>query len=182
MSDGDRARWDERYAGRRAPLSDDVGPAAVFAPYRDVFPVSGHALDLACGQGLGAVWLARRGLTVRGVDVSEVAVEQARELARRNGIGARCHFDVVDLDHGLPTGPPVDVIYCARFRDRRLDREMIERLTGTGLLAISALSEVGGSPGPFRVAPGELRAAFRDLEVIADGEGDGQAWLLGRRR
>lgn len=182
MTDDDRARWNERYADRRTPPPADVGPAAVFAPYSDAFPVSGHALDLACGLGVGAVWLARRGLTVWGLDVSEVAVEQARARARLNDVGDRCRFDVVDLDHGIPAGPPVDVVYCARFRDRRLDRAMIERLTDGGLLAVSVLSEVGGSPGPFRAAPGELRAAFGDLALVAEGEGDGQAWLLGRRR
>jgi hypothetical protein len=43
-----------------------------------------------------------------GVDASHVAVELARELARRSGVGDRCRFDVFDLDKGLPQGPPVD--------------------------------------------------------------------------
>lgn len=182
MSDDDRARWDRRYAARAAPLPDEVGPAAIFGNYLDAFPVVGRALDLACGQGRGAVWLALRGLAVQGVDVSEVAVAQARELARHNGVGERCRFDVVDLDDGLPAGPAVDIVYCARFRDCRLDRAIIDRLRVGGLLAVSALSEVGADAGPFRAAPGELRTAFAELELIADGEGDGQAWLLGRRR
>ncbi|MGH3563865.1 MAG: class I SAM-dependent methyltransferase [Mycobacterium sp.] len=182
MSAEDRLGWDERYVSRGSPPADAVGPAAVFAPYQDMFPTAGRALDVACGQGLGAVWLARRGLEVWGLDVSEVAIGQARDLARRNGVEDRCRFDVVDLDHGLPAGPPVDTIYCQRFRDRRLDQAMIERLAPGGLLAITALSQVGGSPGPFRVAPRELHTVFADLDVIAAGEGRGQAWLLARRK
>lgn len=55
------------------------------------------------------------------------------------------------------------------------------RTAGAGrLLAIAVLSEVGAGPGPFRPAPGELTAAFADLEPIAAGEADGQAWLLAR--
>jgi SAM-dependent methyltransferase len=154
----------------------------VFVPYRNIFPTTGSALDVACGQGLGAVWLARRGLDVWGIDVSEVAIDQARDFARRNGIEDRCRFDIVDLDHGLPTGPRVDVIYCNRFRDRRLDRPMIERLAPGGLLAITALSQVDGTPGPFRAGPGELYAAFTDLDLVAADEGQGEAWLLARRR
>ncbi|MBV8789083.1 MAG: SAM-dependent methyltransferase, partial [Mycobacterium sp.] len=50
-----------------------------------------------------------------------------------------------------------------------------------GLLAIVVLSEVGASPGPFRAVPGEMPAAFADLDVIDAGEGEGQAWLLARR-
>lgn len=182
MSADDRAHWDEKYAEWGGPAPEAIGPAAVFAAHRDAFPTAGHALDIACGLGTGAVWLARRGLQVRGLDVSPVAIEQARSLAARSGVGDRCHFEVADLDHGLPGGPPADVIYCARFRDRRLDVPMIGRLAPNGLLAIAALSQVGGSAGRFRAQPGELRAAFAGLEIIADGEGQGLAWLLARRR
>lgn len=182
MSDDDRARWDDKYAGRCMPPADAIGVDAVFAAHREAFPTSGQAIDVACGQGAGAIWLARRGLQVQGFDVSAVAIEQARAFAERSGVGERCRFDVVDLDSGLPGGPPADVIYCARFRDRRLDGPMLGRLAPGGLLALSALSKVGGTAGRFRAAPGELRRAFAGLEVIADGEGQGLAWLLARRR
>jgi hypothetical protein len=92
----------------------------------------------------------------------------------------RCRFEVVDLDDGLPAGPPVDVVLCHKFRDRRLDDAIIGRLAPGGLLAIAVLSEVGAAPGPFRAAPGELPAAFARLDRIADGEGQGYAWLLAR--
>jgi 2-polyprenyl-3-methyl-5-hydroxy-6-metoxy-1,4-benzoquinol methylase len=181
VSDDDRVRWDERYAGRGIVPVDAVGPPPVFAVFEDVFPTEGYALDLACGRGAASVWLARRGMDVWGVDVSSVAVSQARELARRGGVGDRCRFDVADLDAGLPTGPPVNVIVCQRFRDRRLDEAVVDRLAPGGLLAVSALSEVGASPGCFRVAPGELPASFAGLNVLAAGEGQGEAWLLARK-
>lgn len=182
MSAEDRIRWDDRYAGRGAPPAAAIGLSAVFAGHLGLFPAAGRALDIACGQGLAAVWLARRGMDVWGLDVSEVAIAQAGELARRNGVQGRCRFDVVDLDDGLPVGPAVDLVYCHKFRDRRLDRAIVERLAPGGLLAIVALSQVGAEPGPFRAAPGELPAAFADLVSIVAGEAEGQAWLLGRRR
>ena len=58
----------------------------------------------------------------------------------------------------------------------------MQRLAPGGLLAHSALSQVGGTAGRFRAAPGELTAAFAGLELIAYGEGSGVAWLLARRR
>ena len=152
----------------------------VLERHADVFPTAGTALDLACGQGLGAVWLARRGLDVLGLDISPVAISQARDLAARSGVGDRCRFDVVDLDDGLPAGPPADVVLCHKFRDRRLDQAIIRRLAPGGLLAIVVLSEVGAAPGPFRAVPGELSAAFAELNQLAAGEGDGRAWLLAR--
>lgn len=137
MTDKDRVRWDNRYAGRGPAPVAAVGPPPALAPFDAMFPTAGHALDLACGQGLGAVWLARRGVDVWGFDVSPVAIGQARDLARRCGVGDRCRFDVVDLDNGLPAGPPVDVILCHQFRDRRLDRAAARRLAPGGLLAIT---------------------------------------------
>jgi SAM-dependent methyltransferase len=126
------------------------------------------------------VWLARRGLEVWGVDVSPVAIGLARELAERSGVGGRCRFDVVDLDAGLRDGPPVDVILCYFFRDARLDEQIVKRLARGGLLAIAAVSIVDVGPGPFRVGPGELPEAFASLDVLAQSEGAGQAWLLAR--
>lgn len=180
MAEGDRRRWDERYTAQGPPPLSAVEPPNILARHADLFPTAGRALDLACGQGAGAVWLARRGLDVWGFDISPVAVGRARDLARRSGVDDRCHFGVADLDDGLPAGPPADVILCHRFRDRGLDRAIGERLAPGGLLAIAVLSEVGAAPGPFRAAPGELPAAFAELTPVAAGEGRGHAWLLAR--
>lgn len=175
MTEKDRLRWDERHDDRPPP---SPGLPEVFAPYEQLFPTAGVGLDLACGQGAASVWLALRGLDVLGVDVSPVAIDRARKLAADNEIGWRCRFEVVDLDDGLPAGPPADVIVCNKFRDRRLDAAIVNRLAPGGLLAISALSEVGAQPGPFRVAAGELPAAFAAVKQLSAGEGGGEAWLL----
>ena len=178
VTDQDRIHWDDRHGRLGAAPVGAAGPPEVFAPYQDAFPTRGRALDLACGRGSGAVWLASRGLEVWGLDVSTVAVDRARDLARQSGVVDRCTFDVVDLDDGLPPGPPVDVILCHLFRDSRLDAAIVGRLAPGGLLAMAVLSEVDVGPGPFRATAGELRAAFADLAVMAEGEQNGRAWLL----
>jgi 2-polyprenyl-3-methyl-5-hydroxy-6-metoxy-1,4-benzoquinol methylase len=180
MTEEDRLHWDEKYSGEGIAPDHSPGLPRVFAAYEHLFPKSGQAIDLACGRGLAVVWLAERGLTVHGVDVSPVAVHFARDLAERNGVSDRCRFDVLDLDFGLPDGPLGDVIVCHLFRDARLDQGVIERLAPGGLLAIAVLSEVDHGPGPFRVARGELRAAFSALTTIAEGESGGRAWLLAK--
>jgi SAM-dependent methyltransferase len=179
MSDDDRVRWDQRYTDRDSEQPDALPTA--FEDFAGAFPTAGRALDLACGRGAASVWLARRGLDVVGLDVSPVAIAAAREEARASGLTARCRFEVADLDNGLPPGPPADVVVCTKFRDARLDKAVIARLAPGGLLAISALSEVGASPGPFRARAGELRRAFGALDIIAHGEAAGEAWLLARR-
>lgn len=58
---------------------------------------AGRALDLGCGEGGDAIWLAGNGWRVTGVDVSSVAVERARAAATGAGVGDRTDWIVADL-------------------------------------------------------------------------------------
>lgn len=122
-------------------------------------------------------------MTYRGVDVSPVAIEVARNLADTRGFGDRCQFEVFDLDDGLPPGEPVELVFCHLFRKNpSLDVPMIDRVVPGGLLAIASLSVVGSrSPGRFHAPPGELRDSFGHLQVLDEGEGDGMASILARK-
>lgn len=180
MSDEDRRHWDERYADADRVPAEFCLPDT-FAPAEHMFPLEGRALEIACGRGEMSVWLANRGMNMLGVDVSPVAVDLARQLASRSGVADRCRFEVWDLDEGLPPGPPMDLMICHMFREPRLDRLMVDRLRPGGVLAIATLSEVGAEPGRFRARPGELRDAYIGLEILADAEGDGVAYFLGRK-
>ncbi len=59
-----------------------------------------EAVDLGCGAGNYATWLAERGFRVTGIDVSSEAIALARARARRRGVS--CDFMVADLLAGLP--------------------------------------------------------------------------------
>jgi SAM-dependent methyltransferase len=178
VSAEDRIRWDRRYASWDGERVDAVGLPAEFDSYADHFPTAGCALDIACGRGAAAMWLARRGLQVCGYDISPVVIGQATELAREHGLADRCRFAVADLDAGLPPGAEVEVIICNKFRDSRLDEAVVERLAPGGVLAVSALGTGPGGSARFGVRHGELRWAFTGLEVIAGGD----TWLLSRKR
>lgn len=181
MTGDDATRWNSRYAQRGPVARTEVALPRRFGPFAHLFPADGRAMELACGSGAAAVWLARHGCSVWACDVSEVAIVQARDLARRCGVAARCRFEVVDLDAGTPPGGKHDVLLCNMFHDPRLDEQIVDRLAPGGLLAISALSEVGAAPGRYRAGPGQLRAAFAALDTITHGEADGEAWLLARK-
>jgi SAM-dependent methyltransferase len=80
-----REQWDERYRGTELVWSARpnrflVAETASLAP--------GRALDLACGEGRNAVWLAEQGWQATGVDFSGVAIEKARSLARERSVEA----------------------------------------------------------------------------------------------
>ena len=60
------------------------------------FPVpSCKALDIGCGTGDNSIWLAQKGFEIRGTDVSDIAVEKAREKAA--AADAKCDFAVADF-------------------------------------------------------------------------------------
>ncbi len=70
----------------------------------------GNALDIGCGAGNYAVWLATRGFQVTGVDVSPAAIELAERLARKNGVS--CRFVAADLlGSALPLEASFDFAY-----------------------------------------------------------------------
>lgn len=70
----------------------------------------GRALDAGCGEGADAIWLAARGWTVLGTDVSEVALERARTAAERAGVTDRVTLAAADLRTDPPVGGPYDLV------------------------------------------------------------------------
>jgi 2-polyprenyl-3-methyl-5-hydroxy-6-metoxy-1,4-benzoquinol methylase len=68
----------------------------------------GRALDLACGAGRNAVWLAERGWSVLGADFSEVALENARGLAAERGVDVE--WVQADLREWEPPGRAFDLV------------------------------------------------------------------------
>lgn len=182
MTKADRCRWETYYAGVSPASAGDPAVPPVFAPFEDLFPTKGRALEIACGRGRAALWLASRGMRIHAIDVSPTAIQLACELLCRSGHAERVRFEVFDVDNGLPAGPRVELLLCQNFRDARLDQPMMDRLAPGGLLAIATLSEVDSRPGPFRARRRELREAFKKLELLVEGERDGRAWLIGRRR
>jgi 2-polyprenyl-3-methyl-5-hydroxy-6-metoxy-1,4-benzoquinol methylase len=183
VATGDRERWDTRHGAVGSAGATGAMPPDALRGREHLLPAGGTALDVACGRGAVAVWLAARGFAVDAVDVSEVGLAAGAALAERDGVGDRVHWLAWDLDHGLPgsCAGPYDVVVCQRFRDPRLYPELARLLAPGGLLALTVLSEVDDGPGPFRAAAGELLAAFGGLTVLDHRERDGEASLVARR-
>lgn len=81
----DSADWDSRYAG--TDLLWGAGPNRFLVSELEGLP-PGRALDLGCGEGRNALWLAEQGWQATGVDFSAVAVERARRLAAERSLAA----------------------------------------------------------------------------------------------
>ncbi|MCY4371062.1 MAG: class I SAM-dependent methyltransferase [bacterium] len=92
LQSGTRAAWNERYSTRGMPPGAEANQfVAAFASGLSPRRV----LDLGCGQGRNAVWLALEGHSVTGIDQSEVAIGQARQLAAASGVEVR--FETGDI-------------------------------------------------------------------------------------
>ncbi|MGN9808833.1 class I SAM-dependent methyltransferase [Micromonospora sp. BQ11] len=108
--------WDDLYGQRERVWSGRANPHLVDV----VGPLpAGTALDLGCGEGGDAIWLAGRGWQVTAVDVSAVALDRARAVAADAGVDSRIEFHRHDLSRGFPTGT-YDLV-SAQFLQSPLD-------------------------------------------------------------
>jgi ubiquinone/menaquinone biosynthesis C-methylase UbiE len=93
--------WEEHYAAKPQVWSGRVNvQLAEIAGQLN----GNRALDLGCGEGADAIWLAERGWTVVAVDVSTTALSRARAAAESRGMTERIDFQHHDLTSGFPPG------------------------------------------------------------------------------
>ncbi|MEV4560331.1 FAD-dependent oxidoreductase [Kitasatospora sp. NPDC049285] len=93
--------WDNRY-GESEQIWSGRPNGALVHEATDLKP--GHALDLGCGEGGDAIWLARQGWQVTAVDISQVALDRAAARAAAEGVADRITWQRVDLSHAFPAG------------------------------------------------------------------------------
>ena len=96
-----QAHWEQHYGER-----DRVWSGQVNVQFADVVAdlPAGRALDLGCGEGADAVWLAERGWDVVAVDVSETALGRAENAATSRGVADHIEFVQMDLSDSFPRG------------------------------------------------------------------------------
>lgn len=136
----------------------------------------GRALDLACGTGRNALWLAQHGWSVTAVDVSPTAIETV--LHRAAQLGVHVDAKVADLENSEFTIEPGhwDLIVMCYYLQRDLFGPCKGGLTPGGVIvAITLLIEPGKENSPFRLQPGELRDYFDDCEILHYREGRDQS-------
>jgi SAM-dependent methyltransferase len=91
----DWQRFAERYVSGQIPWDEELPPPELIALAGRLEP--GRALDLGSGYGRSAIYLARLGWQVDGVDFVPRAVEEARSRAREAGTDSRVQFHVGDV-------------------------------------------------------------------------------------
>lgn len=159
--------FDEMYAG--TPPWDIGSPQPAIVTLADTERLRGSILDVGCGTGDNALFLAERGFEVWGVDSAERAVQKARVKAREHA--SRVTFQRADALELWALGRHFDtVIDCGLYHvlsdpERERYSLSLERVMHRGgtvhLLCFSELEPDWG--GPRRVTADELRRTFRDV-------------------
>lgn len=109
----DAADWDARYAA--AELLWSAGPNRFLVEECGQLP-PGRALDLACGEGRNALWLAEQGWQATGVDFSAVAVERGLRIAAERGIAGRVELIAADVLAWQPDPAGYDLVIVFYFQ------------------------------------------------------------------
>jgi tellurite methyltransferase len=166
--------WDNEYTRYAVP---DSAPEPLLAQAADSLK-AGKALDLACGAGRNAIYLAGLGWEVTAVDRSAAALRLLRRQAGRLGLDIR----QADLERGeFPIDPEAyDLICDIRYLQRDLFPAIRTGVRPGGLFAGVILLQEPGHDSTFRLGPGELRAEFENWKILYYSEA-GAARILARK-
>jgi SAM-dependent methyltransferase len=190
--------WNADYAAGQLPWDTGLPDAQLVSTVENGLLSPGRALEVGCGTGTNARWLAQRGFDVVAIDLSPLAIEAAR---KKTPTSARCEFAALDFLAEDPPRAPFDFVFdrgCFHIFD---DAETRARFAArvAALLAPGGewISLIGSTDGPPR-ASGPPRRSARDvmnaiepaLEIVElhpfffDGPIDtpAKAWFVRARR
>jgi 2-polyprenyl-3-methyl-5-hydroxy-6-metoxy-1,4-benzoquinol methylase len=144
-------------------------PAPILVENNFLLPKQGIALDLACGLGNNARYMAKVGLTVDAWDISDIALENLNQqiaTTKLNIDTKQCKIDSDSLPHNH-----YDVVVICRFLDRNLCNAIMASLKSGGLLLYqtytrSKLDKIGPNNPDFLLETNELLQLFAPLTVI----------------
>ncbi len=172
--------WNKRYRLREHPAEDfDAAPtpllvaaaenlAAGQAPRKAPW----KALDIACGTGRNALWLAERGWEVTAVDGASTAIEILRSRAAERDL--KINAIAADLEKGEFEIEPShwDLIAMCYYLQRNLFEPAKRGVVPGGILiSIVHINEPGEEDSPHRLRPGELEKYFAGWEILHRHEG-----------
>jgi methyl halide transferase len=188
----DREHWEQRYREKNTPWDTGQPSAELRRVIAEEKIAPCAALELGCGTGTNAVWLAQQGFTVTAVDISPLAIEQAWRRAADAGVAVR--WLTADLLEGPDLGGPYHFVFdrgCYHVV-RRLDVQGYLRALrsatqpGTLSLVLAGNAREPHSPGPPVVTEDEIKSELGQLydllrlrEFRFDQEEEGGVRYLG---
>lgn len=162
-------RFKERYKSGDTPW--DIGkPDFNLVEVVTQKPVPGcKALDIGCGTGDNAVWLARNGFEVTGTDTSDIALEKAKEKAIKAGL--ECHFVLADFLNSKIEGAPFGFAFdrgCFHAFSSEDDRKRFARNVAAHLEEKGLWLTLVGNADEDRKGPGPPQRTASDIILAVE--------------
>jgi SAM-dependent methyltransferase len=171
--------WDQRYSEPGFAYGTEPNDFLAANAERHL-PAGGEILCLAEGEGRNAVFLARLGFQVTGVDSSAVGLDKARRLAAQNGVDLQTVVaDLRDFDLGVARWDGIVSIWCHTPPDlrARLHRSVVAALRPGGVLLLEAYTpeqlayKTGGPPtAELTMTLATARTELAGLDFLDAGE------------
>jgi len=168
--------WNDRYVSGDLPWdTGDVDPHLVELTAEGIITPC-RVLDVGCGTGTNARWLAERGFEVHGVDLSPRAIEMAK--AKCDAAGLRIPFTALDFLHDDVPGGPFDLVFDRgvfhvfdEADDRARFAAQVTRCLAPGGHWVSLIGSTEGPPreeGPPRRSARDIAQAIEPVLEIAE--------------
>ena len=168
-------RWENRYRDGDTPWDTGQPSSELVRVVAAEGIQPGTCIELGCGTGVNAVWLAQQGFDVTAIDFSALALDRARKRAADAGVAVRfLEGDVLDPPSAI--GGPYDFVFdrgCYHVV-RRIDvsryLRTLEQITGPGSrgLILTGNAREPHDPGPPVVSEEEIRAEIGGIFEIVD--------------
>lgn len=127
------------------------------------------ALDIGCGTGDNSIWLAQKHFDVTGTDISEIAIEKAKEKALKSGV--KCTFIVVDFFEDRIEDTPFDFVFdrgCFHSFGSDEERKKFAKNVSACLEKDGMWLSLIGSADDQRQAPGPPKHTANDIVVAVE--------------
>jgi len=171
MAQKDRLKWDTKYSDGHHLI--EKGEASfMLKRFYDKAPAK-RALDVACGTGRNALFLAEHGFEVDALDISPVGLQRLQEHAAQISGGGNVNCQVVDLDGYSPPEASYDLVVVTNYLNRPLIPKLAQALCDGGILVIDTfmVDSRNGMPDfnpDYLLRAGELPGYFDSThEVLA---------------
>ncbi len=164
--------WDDRYR-ERPQLWNGAPNAALVTELEGLVP--GTALDAGCGEGGDAIWLARQGWTVTGLELSTVALDRAANAAAIAGVTLRLlHHDLTQAD----APATYDLVTASYVHVSGNMRQLLFTRLAAAVAPGGTLVVVGHDPADLQTSmpPAHLAEAGWTANQVAASLGDG--WVV----
>jgi tellurite methyltransferase len=151
-----------------------LDPARFLIENLEILP-RGRALDVAMGTGRNAIYLAKEGFEVEGIDISSEAVRVALDRARSAGVSLKARVADLEGDYPIERGA-YDVILCFNYLQRSLIPRIKEGLRVGGMVVYETFivdqARFGKPKNPdYLLKHNELLEMFRDFRCLRYREG-----------